>query len=314
MKKYSIKMSIMALSVCIVSIIVIACSKAPESVPESPPPQQLQNEPVTEPTSVTPPPPEVIEVFVEVDWISPMLSVSASSTEASVLSGDQIIILDTNDFGRQYRGMAVTEIPEEDEPVVAAQLTAADLEARGAVKMTANFAYEGEKDFPVRFRVRVDMFQGHNITSYGLGAMTGVIILWEDENGIWWNIRRTGWGGEFTGGMDTPGWFSDNGEHYPVFIFDINKDTAMNYATQDFYIIFTEGAPLRTNDVGVITDETAGYVITYMAELPDDDGHFHNFKILASASTYIHIPAEPHVHSDDHDDDDDHDHDHGHSH
>jgi hypothetical protein len=192
--------------------------------------------------------------------------------------------------------MIVEEIPEEGEAVVPAQLTAAHLEAHGAVKLTANFSYEGDEEFPIRFRVRVDMFQGHSVTSYGLGATSAVLVLWQDNNGTWWNMRRTGWGGEFTGGTDTPGWFFASGhdragEPYPVFTFDINKENAADFATQDFYIIFLTEAPLRTNDAGVVTDETAGYVITYQAELPDGDGHFHNFKVLSSVSNYIHIPA-----------------------
>jgi hypothetical protein len=244
---------------------------------------------------------EYIETVQEIDWLSPMLSVSVSANEASVFDG-VLAVIDTNDFGRENRGMVVAEIPVEGGATVPAQLTAADLLSMGAVKMTADFAYKGDKEYNIRFRVRVDMFQGHSVTTYGLGAMTGVLVLWQDANGTWWNIRRTGWGGEFTGGTDTPGWFNAAGEPYPVFTFDINKDTAANYEIQDFYIVFLDEAPLRKNDAGIVTDETAGYVITYQVELPDDDGHFHNFLILASASNYIHIPEDKTVHA--HDDDD----------
>jgi hypothetical protein len=81
--------------------------------------------------------------------------------------------------------------------------------------------------------------------------------------------------------------------------------------------------PLWVNGEAV---DIAGYVITYQAELPDSDAHFHNFEVLASSSTYIHIATQerPHTdahdhddhdgHDDDCDDDDDHGHSHGHSH
>ena len=242
---------------------------------DDPPSYDDPTSPSPEVTPETPPP-----VVSDVDWISPMLSISTSSNEASVFSGDPLIEIPGNDFGRENRGMIAAEMPEEGQEVVPAQLTASDLEARGAVKMTANFAYEGDGEYPVRFRVRADQFQGHSITSYGLTANTGILVLWQDTNGIWWNIRRTGWGGPFTGGSNESG----------VAAFTINKETAGNFAVQDFYIIVLEEVPFRTNAEGVATDYQSGYVITYQAELPDHDGHFHNFNVLASSSIYIQVP------------------------
>jgi hypothetical protein len=300
---------IVFISVLIMMTAILAGCSADETPTPSPTPLPI---PVSTPEPAPVSTPEPVPAGDPIEWISPMLSISVSATEASVFNGEPLVIIDTNDHGRENRGMVAEGMPEEGQAVVPAQLTAAHLEAHGAVKLTARFSYEGDEEFPIRFRVRVDMFQGHNVTSYGLGVTTGMLVLWQDDNGTWWNMRRTGWGGEFTGGTDTPGWFfaeghSRAGEPYPVFAFDINKDTALNFATQDFYIIFLEEAPLRRNDAGIVTDETAGYVITYQAELPDDDGHFHNFFVLISTSTYIHIHEDPHVNAHDCDDDcDDH--------
>ena len=298
---------------CILMVSLVFVASACEQTP------QTETPPVAtpDPTPVPPlePAQDGADVASGVQWLSPMLSISVSENEASIFAGE-LVVNDTNDFGRENRGMVVTEIPEEGQDVVPARLTSAQLIAGGAVRMTANFAYEGDNEYNIRFRVRADMFQGHSITAYGIGAATDVLVLFEDEDGVWWNMRRTGWGGEFTGGTDTPGWFfpaghESAGEPYPVFTFDISRETAMDFATKDFYIVFLEEAPLRTNEVGVVTDETAGFVITYQAESPDADGHFHNFNIIASASTYIHIPGQPGAHDHDHDD---HDHDHDHEH
>ena len=307
MKKY---ITIIILSLLLIAIIS-GCTQTDEPIPT---PEVPVSTPTPTPTPPPAPPPEIIEIIKEIEWISPMLSISVAENEATVFEGE-LGLIDTNDFGREFRGIVATEIPEEGESVVPAKLSGAELEALGAVKMTANFAYEGEDEYNIRFRVRVDMFQGHSVTSFSLGAVTGLVVLWEDEDGIWWNMRRTGWGGEFTGGTDTPGWFYEAGhdragEPYPVFTFDINKENAKNFATQDFYIVFLEEAPLRVNDAGIVTDETSGYIITFLAEQPDEDGHFHGFSILASASTYIHIPADADSYADSHDD---HSHDH-HSH
>jgi hypothetical protein len=258
-----------------------------------------------------------------------MLSINVSATDAKVFNGTMPVVVDTNDFGIENRGRVVTHIPEDTEHLEMEQLTADYLLSHGAVKMTANFAYEGDEEYNIRFRIRADQFQGHSITEYGISAASGLLILWEDENGIWWNVRRTGWGGQFTGGTETPGWFYPathdtlGGTPYPVFTFDINKETAKNFAAQDFYIVFLDEVPFRTNEHGETTDYQSGYVITYQAELPDSDGHFHNFKVLASAATYIRVPQTDehhqdngHGHSHDEDDCDDNDDndDHGHNH
>ena len=230
-------------------------------------------------------------------WLSPMLSVKIDSENiASVFSGEIPVEVTNNDFGGENRGRIVTEIPEAGQPLEMARFTGDELVEMGAVRLTTNFAYDGDEEFNIRFRFRVDRFQGHSVTQYALGAAVGALILWEDEDGVWWNIRRTGWGGEFTGGTDTPGWFYPathatlSGTPYPVFTFDINRENAGDFAEQDFYIIFLEEAPFRRNDAGVATDTQSGYVITFQAELPDGDGHFHNFLILASASVYVHVP------------------------
>ena len=230
-------------------------------------------------------------------WLSPMLSISIpGENRASVFSGKPPIDIPNNDFGRENRGKIVTETPQQEQPFVLERFTAEELLANGAVKMTANFAYGGDGEHNIRFRVRADRFQGHSVTSYGLGAADGLLVLWQDKDGVWWNIRRTGWGAEFTGGTSSPGWFYPAnhatlaGQPYPVFTFNINKNNADNFASQDFYIVFLEEVPFRTNAQGAAVDTTSGYVITYQAELPDGDGHFHNFKVLASASIYIHIP------------------------
>jgi len=245
-------------------------------------------------------------------WISPMLAVNVSKDNAGVFAGGinipiftgdrdaavgQPVLVDSSDFGARYRGLVAIDLPDEDQPVVPAKFSGADLEALGAVKMTADFAYGGNEDINVRFRFRVDRFQGHSITQYALNPITGILILWQDMDGNWWNVRRTGVGGEFTGGVQTSGWLYPDthatlaGEPYPVFTFTINKENADFFSSADFYILVLEGVPLRTNDEGVTTDHTGGYVVTFQAEAPDGDGHFHNFSVLASATTYIHAPA-----------------------
>jgi hypothetical protein len=232
----------------------------------------------------------------DVEWISPMLSIEVSHKRAGVFAGDIPVEITNNDFGAENRGKIVTAIPEAGQPLTMARFTEQELMAAGAVKLTSNFAYEGDEEFNIRFRFRVDQFQGHNVTQYGLGAAAGVIILWRDGDGVWWNIRRTGWGGQFTGGTDTPGWFFPAshatlaGTHYPVFTFDINKGNARDFASQDFYLLFTEEVPFRVNDDGSFRDDQSGYVVTFQAELPDGDGHFHNFYVLSSASVYVHVP------------------------
>jgi len=230
-------------------------------------------------------------------WPGPMLSISITGeNRASVFRGEPPMDIPGNDFGRENRGKITAETPQEGEPLVMAQFTGEELIAGGAVKMTANFAYNGGGEHYIRFRIRADRFQGHSITSYGLGAAEGLLVLWQDKDGVWWNIRRTGWGGEFTGGEYASGWFYPAshatlaGQPYPVFTFTINKNSAKNFASQDFYIVFLEEVPFRTNNQGIAADTTSGYVITYQAELPDDDGHFHNFRVAASASIYIHVP------------------------
>jgi len=216
-----------------------------------------------------------------IEWISPTISISIpGENRASVFEGAPLFDVPNNDFGRENRGRMVAEEPIEGQPLVMAQLTSEELVAAGAVRLTANLAYGGSGSYNVRFRFRVDRFQGHSITQYALGAASGAMILWEDENGDWWNIRRTGLGTEFTAGSNESG----------VFTIEINSRTASNFASQDFYIIFLEEVPFRTNAQGVVTDYMSGYVITYQAELPDADGHFHNFNILASSSIYIHVP------------------------
>ena len=225
-------------------------------------------------------------------WFAPMLSLSVSAREASVFTGE-LATVDTNDFGNANRGKIVTDIPEADEPLELAKFTAEELIAGGAVKMTANFAYEGDDEYNIRFRVLVNQFQGHGITGTPAAA-AGVLILWEDEDGTWWNIRRTAWGGPLTGGSGNPAAFT------------INKETAGNFAEQDFYIAVLAEVPFRPDS----TDDQSGYVITYQAELPDHDGHFHSFEVLASTTVYIHAsPSDDHE-CDDECDCDDHDHEH----
>jgi hypothetical protein len=261
---------------------------------------------------------EIVEVIVpieadSIEWLSPMLTLNLSGeNNAAVYGGQPLFEVSNNDLGRENRGRIVTEAPVEGQTPMLATLTGEELVAQGAVRLTTGFAYDGDERYSIRFRFRLDRFQGHSITGYGLGANTGALILWQDENGDWWNVHRTGWGGEFTGGTDTPGWFYPEthatlaGTPYSVFTFDVNKENAARFAEQDFYAVFLEEVPFRRDDDGNATDYMSGYVITYQAELPDGDGHFHNFNVLASASTYVNVPEteKPDVCDQDHDDDD----------
>jgi len=217
----------------------------------------------------------------QTEWLSPTVSVSIpGENRASVFTGTLPIEIPNNDFRRENRGRIVVEPPVEGQPLAMAQFTSDELIAGGAIRLTTNLSYGGSREHNVRFRFRVDRFQGHSITQYALGAVEGVLILWQDDDGIWWNIRRVGWGSEFAGGTNESG----------VFTFEINRETANNFASQDFYLIFLEEVPFRTNAQGQATDYMSGYVITYQAESPDADGHFHNFNVLASTSIYIHVP------------------------
>jgi hypothetical protein len=313
--------SIGVLLVVFASLCVSACSQTHEpqatvmALPEEAPVVAQLDESVGESAAATETPPSI-------EWLSPMLAVSLSGeNRTSAYIGEPPIEVTVNDFGRENRGKIVSEAPADGQPLAPAQLTASELIENGAVKLTAHFDYQGDETHSIRFRFRIDQFQGHSVTAYGLGAGDKALVLWQDENGDWWNVRRTGWGGEFTGGTDTPGWFYPDthatlsGTPYPVFTFDINKQNAGQFASQDFYLVFLEEVPFRRDEAGEATDQTSGYVVTYQAELPDGDGHFHGFKVLASASVYVHVPEterpeaqDEHAHEDDCDDD------HGHHH
>jgi len=213
-------------------------------------------------------------------WLSPTVSLEfAGANRGQVFTGAPLYDVPNNSWGPEIRGRILSEPAQEGATPINAQLTAAQLEAAGALRLTARLTYGGDQTHNIRFRFRVDRFQGHSITQYALPAMSGVLILWQDAEGAWWNIRRTGLGHQFTGGDDASG----------TWTLPINKTTAANFYELEFFALFLEYVPFRTNAEGEPTDYMSGYVLTFQAELPDADGHFHNFNVLASTSVYIHV-------------------------
>ena len=107
---------------------------------------------------------------------------------------------------------------------------------------------------------------GHNMPSVANNA--DVFVLMEGAHQgdpALWNIRQANFGGPNTGGI------ADVAAGIPA-TFLINKDTADNFAEQDFYI------------VGLTTGR---YMISYFMTIPDYAGHWHNFDIIAHTSTII---------------------------
>ncbi|MCL2631003.1 MAG: hypothetical protein FWD49_05730 [Firmicutes bacterium] len=158
----------------------------------------------------------------------------------------------------------------------------ADL-GENAVKVTAQFAYQGDKEWNARFRVAVqeitwdgddwghaNMIKNHTLPSVADGEK--IFVLYEgqhlNENALW-NIRGANFGGASTGGL------ADAELGIPA-SFLINKDTASNYASQDFYIVgLTEGR----------------YVVSYFMTVSDYAGHWHNYDIIAHTTVLITVSA-----------------------
>jgi hypothetical protein len=173
--------------------------------------------------------------------------------------------------------------------VTTAGITEALLISNGAIKTTAHLRYNGNDQFPVRFRIWIDEFSGHSIVRRVPNA-TGensdrVLALWRDSGGTWWDLRRTALGGANTGGVPNRFTLENGNTVNPVAIL-LDRNTAPQYASVDFYIVVLDHAQAHA--------EVAGYVVTYYAEMPDRyAGHFHAFEIPVSTSTAITVNPAP---------------------
>jgi hypothetical protein len=237
------------------------------------------------------------------NWFAPMLSFTASNGTANLYNGT-IAVERANDTNAGiFTGQVTT-----------AGITEAILLEKGAVKATAKLNYSGDEEFLVRFRVLIDEFVNHSVTTRRLGNATGdnkdkILVLWKDTNGTWWDIRRTQIGNATTGGVRNPFVLQDGSWAYEsdggVISIKLNKNTISQYESIDLYILVQE-APVMpaTINIGtsaapnvvpfVIADhlEVCGYIVTYYVEVPDRyAGHFHGYEILASASTAIAVPV-----------------------
>jgi len=208
-------------------------------------------------------------------WISPMLSLTLSSNTANLYTG-------TINVARANSAEGAIPVVRTGQ-VITPGITEALLMANGAIKATGNLIYGGEDEFLVRFRLWIDEFSGHSIVRR-LPNATGeandrVLALWRDPNGTWWDLRRSTLGGVNTGGTANPVTLDTGITANPVSI-KLNRNTAHQYTSVDFYIIVLDHAQAHA--------EVAGYVVTYYVEMPDRfAGHFHAYEILASTSTAL---------------------------
>jgi len=187
----------------------------------------------------------------EVIWVSPMLSFDLEKNTTGVYNGPALNINDSSAIAAN-RGKVTSS----------GGISEAGLLANGAIKATAKFAYLGADEYDIRFSVIVSVPPegGHGFPVALPGRTSHIVVIFKDADGVWWNTRRTAWGGPNTGGLgDNP-------------VFTINKNNASNFASQDFYIIGLE--PGR-------------YIITYNAETADVDNHFHGFETIASTSSLV---------------------------
>ena len=208
-------------------------------------------------------------------WIAPMLSLTLSDDTANLYSG---II----NVSRANSAEGVTPVVRTGQ-VTTPGITEALLVANGAIKATGNLFYDGEGEFLVRFRLWIDEFSGHSIVRR-LPNASGevndrVLALWRDPDGTWWDLRRSTLGGANTGGTANPFPLDTGRDANPVSI-RLNRNTAPEYASVEFYIIILDQAQVHA--------EVSGYVVTYYVEMPDRfAGHFHAYEILASTSTAL---------------------------
>jgi hypothetical protein len=221
-----------------------------------------------------------------------MLTFTADSNTTSLYDG-------TINVERSNSAEGVTPVVRTGQ-VTTAGITEASLLDNGAVRATARLSYNGDDEFLVRFRVLIDEFNNHSNVGGGQwrvptpGAASSdpdrILVLWQDANGTWWDIRRSQIGNAQTGGVRNPFKLADGSNAYEadggVISIKLNKDTVSQYATVNLYIVvLSEPRPDVTNPTQRIDP---GYMITYYAELPDRfAGHFHGYEILASASAPI---------------------------
>ena len=208
-------------------------------------------------------------------WIAPMLSLKLSGDTANLYTG-------TISAARANSAEGATPAVRVGQ-VTTPGITEALLMANGAIKATANLRYDGEDEFLVRFRLWVDEFSGHSIvrrlTNASGEASDRVLALWRDPEGTWWDLRRSALGGVNTGGIANPFPLGSGINANPVSI-KLNRNTAPEYASVEFYIIVLDHAQANA--------ETAGYVVTYYVEMPDRyAGHFHAYEMLVSTSTAL---------------------------
>jgi hypothetical protein len=111
-----------------------------------------------------------------------------------------------------------------------------------------------------------NMLINHSMTNVATNQDVLVLLEGTHERApALWNIRQANFGGVHTGGI------ADIAADIPA-TFLINKNTAHNYASQDFFIVgLTPGR----------------YVVSYFMTVTDCSGHWHNFNVLAYTSSVI---------------------------
>jgi hypothetical protein len=162
-----------------------------------------------------------------------------------------------------------------------------------------NFAYEGDEQHYVRFIVRLDAFTGHSLTHFRIGATyptdpnsvhyvegksgpRAALVLWRDPvRNSWINIRSAAFGSSaaMKGTQEGHEIVNATNNNAPQFVFILNKETASQFESMEFFIVPIE--PVATHADG------QGYVMSYTVETPDEHGHFHGREVIASASVSV---------------------------
>ena len=222
----------------------------------------------------------------DVTWLVPMLSFTPTANTIHIFDGE-IAVARQNIEGGPQSGQVTTS-----------NITSASLLAGGAVRATARMEYDGSGDYLVQFRVRIDEFQGHGTGTVVANAAGDpnenpdrILVLWQDANGTWWDIRRARFGWIHTGSDGPHQFIRADGTPYTVNnAVRINRNTVSRFASVNFYIVVFD-RPHHPNP----TNDRSGYIITYFAEVPGPFcGHFHGHEILTSTTTplVVHPPQE----------------------
>jgi len=235
------------------------------------------------------------------NWISPMIALTSSTNTATVFSGSMSVFDRTQSTDRRQiviedgvvtpRGQAegLESVATTDQGRVSTDITSAGLVAGGALRTTMNFAYNGDTEFYGRFSVVIGEIVGaaHSVTPRDT-RLENVLVLFQNNDGEFYNIHRNGIGHTNTGGTafevtHTNGATATNNGG----ALTINSTTATNFANVPLYLV-----GLRP---GV-------FVVTIMLETPmvmldptggtsHHNGHFHQVNVVASTSFIFTVTA-----------------------